>query len=184
MGQQQLLLLVLGIIIVGLAVVVGISAFSENRIKASADALVSDGLRIASDVQAWAIKPVQVGGGGGTADALSSLAMSGGFQTLGYPVSGEEPGSSFTYSNPNGSFYLFTSSMCSSSPVIPSGKDPVLYVTAIDIQVQEGPGGPGGPQPGSASPDVVVCVGIAGTNADDIGTTVQYGFGEGPGPGV
>ena len=63
MGQQQLLLLVLGIVIVGLAVVVGISAFSENRIKASADALVTDGLRIASDVQAWALKPDQLGGG-------------------------------------------------------------------------------------------------------------------------
>ncbi len=64
MGQQQLLLLVLGIVIVGLAVVVGINAFSENRIKASADALVTDGLRIASDVQAWALKPDQLGGGG------------------------------------------------------------------------------------------------------------------------
>ena len=39
MGQQQLLLLVLGIVIVGLSVVLGINAFSENRIKASADAV-------------------------------------------------------------------------------------------------------------------------------------------------
>ena len=63
MGQQQLLLLVLGIVIVGLAVVVGINAFSENRIKSNADALVTDGLRIASDMQAWALKPTQLGGG-------------------------------------------------------------------------------------------------------------------------
>src|SRR5690606_27695794 len=63
MGQQQLLLLVLGIVIVGLAVVVGINAFSENRIKSNADAMVTDGLRIASDVQAWALKPMQFGGG-------------------------------------------------------------------------------------------------------------------------
>ena len=62
MGQQQLLLLVLGIVIVGLAVVVGINAFSENRTKSNADALVTDGLRIASDVQAWALKPGQFGG--------------------------------------------------------------------------------------------------------------------------
>ena len=39
MGQQQLLLLVLGIVIVGLAVVVGIQAFSENQRKANADAM-------------------------------------------------------------------------------------------------------------------------------------------------
>jgi Tfp pilus assembly ATPase PilU len=35
MGQQQLLLLVLGIVIVGLAVVVGIQAFSENQKQAN-----------------------------------------------------------------------------------------------------------------------------------------------------
>ena len=62
MGQQQLLLLVLGIVIVGLAVVVGIQAFGENQKKANADALVNDGVRIASDAQAWALKPKAFGG--------------------------------------------------------------------------------------------------------------------------
>jgi len=62
MGQQQLLLLVLGIVIVGLAVVVGIQAFGENQKKANADALVNDGVRIASDAQAWALKPQAFGG--------------------------------------------------------------------------------------------------------------------------
>ena len=50
MGQQQLLLLVLGIVIVGLAVVVGIQAFSENQKKANADATVNDAIRIASEI--------------------------------------------------------------------------------------------------------------------------------------
>lgn len=63
MGQQQLLLLVLGIVIVGLAVVVGIQAFSENQKKANADALVNDAIRIASDAQAWKLKPAAFGGG-------------------------------------------------------------------------------------------------------------------------
>ncbi len=62
MGQQQLLLLVLGIVIVGLAVVVGIQAFSENQKKANADALVMTAMRIASDAQAWIRKPRQFGG--------------------------------------------------------------------------------------------------------------------------
>ena len=57
MGQQQLLLLVLGIVIVGLAVVVGIQAFGENQKKANTDAVVNDAIRIASDAQAWALKP-------------------------------------------------------------------------------------------------------------------------------
>jgi hypothetical protein len=63
MGQQQLLLLVLGIVIVGLAIVVGIQAFGENQKKANADALVNDGVRIASDAQAWKLKPSAFGGG-------------------------------------------------------------------------------------------------------------------------
>ena len=80
MGQQQLLLLVLGIVIVGLAVVVGIQAFGENQKKANADAMVNDGVRIASDAQAWALKPTAFGGGNGdfhkgaaTTGALVSL---------------------------------------------------------------------------------------------------------------
>ena len=75
MGQQQLLLLVLGVVIVGLAVVVGINAFSQNQIRSNADALVNDGLRIASDLQAYALKPTQFGGGGGWSNTNSSVGL-------------------------------------------------------------------------------------------------------------
>lgn len=64
MGQQQLLLLVLGIVIVGLAVVAGINAFSENQKKSNKDALVTEAFRLATDAQAWKLKPEQYGGGG------------------------------------------------------------------------------------------------------------------------
>jgi hypothetical protein len=66
MGQQQLLLLVLGIVIVGLAVVAGINAFEDNQQKSEKDALVNEAMRIATDVQANVAKPSQLGGGGGT----------------------------------------------------------------------------------------------------------------------
>ena len=86
MGQQQLLLLVLGIVIVGIAVVAGIQAFSEGKGKAEQDAAVSDAMRIISDVQAWKLKPQAFGGGSGSADvnfaALTSL------KPLGYPQAG------------------------------------------------------------------------------------------------
>lgn len=68
MGQQQLLLLVLGMVIVGIAVVAGIQAFSEGKAKADRDAAVSDAMRLISDVQAWKLKPTAFGGGGGTDD--------------------------------------------------------------------------------------------------------------------
>ena len=76
MGQQQLLLLVLGIVIVGLAVVVGIQAFGENQKKANADALVNDGVRIAADTQVWALKPTAFGGGCQTSAVETSTRSS------------------------------------------------------------------------------------------------------------
>jgi hypothetical protein len=42
MGQQQLLLIVLGVIIVGIAVVVGINLFTANAISSNRDGVVSD----------------------------------------------------------------------------------------------------------------------------------------------
>jgi len=62
MGQQQLLLLVLATIIVGIATVVGIQAFSQNNVKSNADAMMNDAVRIASDAQAWVQKSAPFGG--------------------------------------------------------------------------------------------------------------------------
>jgi hypothetical protein len=62
MGQQQLLLLVLSTVIVGLATVAGIQAFSENQAQASQDALVQRGTSIASDIKGLQGKPNQLGG--------------------------------------------------------------------------------------------------------------------------
>lgn len=90
MGQQQLLLLVLGIVIVGLAVVVGIQAFSENQKKANADALVMTSMRIASDAQAWLRKPAAFGGAvtgtGVRPTDFNGLTLT--LDQLGYPVDG------------------------------------------------------------------------------------------------
>lgn len=95
MGQQQLLLLVLGVVIVGMATVVGIQAFSENQKKANADALVNDAIRVASDAQAWRLKPKAFGGG---ADNAASTPWAGlTVKQLGYPVT-----SAGNYSNLNG----------------------------------------------------------------------------------
>ena len=97
MGQQQLLLLVLGIVIVGLAVVVGIQAFSENKKKANADALVNDAIRIASDAQAWKLKPAAFGGGAANdPDDWTGLS----FEQLGYTADAG------TYENLNGTCEL------------------------------------------------------------------------------
>jgi len=105
MGQQQLLLLVLGIVIVGLAVVVGIQAFSENQIKANQDAMVNDAIRIASDAQAWKLKPQAFGGGanvpGWTGLLLAQLGYTVDDNTYTAHVSGP-----LEYENLNGTFAI------------------------------------------------------------------------------
>jgi len=73
MGQQQLLLLVLGIVIVGLAVVVGIQAFDSSQQQAEVDAITMDMFRILSDAKAWTEKPAAFGGGGGVATGWEYL---------------------------------------------------------------------------------------------------------------
>jgi hypothetical protein len=62
MGQQQLLLLVLSTVIVGLATVAGIQAFSENQQQATQDALVQRAITIGNDVLAAHNEPSQFGG--------------------------------------------------------------------------------------------------------------------------
>lgn len=64
MGQQQLLLIVLGVIIVGIAVVVGINVFTASSINANKDAVISDLTTIAAMSQQYFRKPTAMGGGG------------------------------------------------------------------------------------------------------------------------
>jgi Tfp pilus assembly protein PilE len=66
MGQQQLLLIVLGVIIVGIAVVVGINVFSASAVSANRDAVISDLTNLAALGQQYYRKPAALGGGGNT----------------------------------------------------------------------------------------------------------------------
>ena len=63
MGQQQLLLIVLGVIIVGIAVVVGISVFTASSSSANRDAVIADLTNLASLAQQYYRKPGALGGG-------------------------------------------------------------------------------------------------------------------------
>ena len=65
MGQQQLLLIVLGVILVGVAVVLGIQYFSVGAEEGAKDELVAHSLTIGANAQQWYKKPVAMGGGGG-----------------------------------------------------------------------------------------------------------------------
>ena len=69
MGQQQLLLIVLGVIIVGIAVVVGINVFTASSVNANRDAVIADLTTLASMAQQYYRKPIAMGGGGQSFDA-------------------------------------------------------------------------------------------------------------------
>jgi len=63
MGQQQLLLIVLGVIIVGIAIAVGITMFSSSASNANRDAVVNDLNNLAAQAQQYWRKPLEMGGG-------------------------------------------------------------------------------------------------------------------------
>ncbi len=87
MGQQQLLLLVLATVIVGLATVAGIQAFEQGSTRANQDALTQTAVTIASDIQAKVEEPSQFGGyGGSISDASGDISLS----DLGYQTDGSE----------------------------------------------------------------------------------------------
>jgi len=64
MGQQQLLLIVLGVIIVGIAVVVGINVFTASASSSNRDAITADLTNLAAMAQQYYRKPTALGGGG------------------------------------------------------------------------------------------------------------------------
>ena len=65
MGQQQLLLLVLGIVIVGLATVFGVFVFQEQSRRHTGDDLLSRNVTIAQEAVNWRGRSSVHGGGGG-----------------------------------------------------------------------------------------------------------------------
>lgn len=66
MGQQQLLLIVLGIIIVGVAIIVGINLFQANAAEQKRNNVTNELVNLASLAQSYYQKPTALGGGSRT----------------------------------------------------------------------------------------------------------------------
>jgi hypothetical protein len=66
MGQQQLLLIILGVIIVGIAIAVGLSLFSAQSVASNKDAIINDLGNLAATAYQFKIRPNSMGGGGGS----------------------------------------------------------------------------------------------------------------------
>jgi hypothetical protein len=68
MGQQQLLLIILGVIIVGIAIAVGLSLFSAQSVQSNHDAIINDCNNIAANAYQHYIRPASMGGGANSYD--------------------------------------------------------------------------------------------------------------------
>lgn len=66
MGQQQLLLIVLGVIVVGVAIALSITLFRANAIDRKRELLVNESHNIGSIAISYYKKPIMIGGGGQT----------------------------------------------------------------------------------------------------------------------
>lgn len=64
MGQQQLLLIVLGIIIVAIAVVLGVWLFKVNAVDAKRNNVTNELVNLAAIAQGYYLRPSTMGGGG------------------------------------------------------------------------------------------------------------------------
>lgn len=63
MGQQQLLLIVLGLIIVGIALFVGVTLFQANAVEAKRNNVTNELVNLAAMAQQYYLKPTALGGG-------------------------------------------------------------------------------------------------------------------------
>jgi len=64
MGMNQLLLVILGLMLVGIAIYVGVSMFSANTVEATRNAIILDLGNFAAKANAYYWKPVTQAGGG------------------------------------------------------------------------------------------------------------------------
>ena len=64
MGQQQILLIVLGIVVIGIAVAIGISLFRAHAISSKRDILVNETIDMAAQAIGYYKRTTEFGGGG------------------------------------------------------------------------------------------------------------------------
>jgi len=66
MGTQQMLLVVLGMLLIGIAIAVGIFMFGATSVQSNKDAIVEDIQNLSVDALAFRSRPTAMGGGSGT----------------------------------------------------------------------------------------------------------------------
>ena len=82
MGQQQLLILLVVTIIVGLATILAVSVIHRNAMNTNRDAVRQDVFTIAAEAQGWYIKPQVLKGGGYSFKGVTFQNIGFGYDSL------------------------------------------------------------------------------------------------------
>ncbi len=91
MGQQQLLLIVLSVIIVGVAVAVGVTMFQSGAVDANRQAVIGDLVNFAAKAQRHFRTPTQLGGGSQSFDQFYLSPLDSGNANGSYSVGTSTP---------------------------------------------------------------------------------------------
>lgn len=156
MGQQQVLLLLLSTVVVGLAIVAGLTAFEESQKQSAIDQMTRQALEIAIDVQTYTKRPPRMRVGNSTAeDGEGELVV--GFSELPKYETVEDGRGGDDYFTDLARYSLngFNSLPDKYNQDACPENDPVNTVNAY-----------------SRRHDVCVCVGIAGRSEEDLETGV------------
>ena len=113
MGQQQLLLIILGVIIVGIAIAVGITLFKDSAVSTNRDAMANDLMHLAAKARHYYKRPSSMGGG---SHSFTNLAGTGGILLL---VS-----NNFA-SNDNGTYSIKSGTTTTQITFVGTGKAPL-----------------------------------------------------------
>jgi len=113
MGQQQLLLIVLGVIIVGIAIAVGVTMFQSSAVDANRQAVISDLANLAAKAQRYYRTPSELGGGSQSFDNFALSPLDTGNANGSYSLTTEQPtdvnyvkGSIDPVTNTSGTVYI------------------------------------------------------------------------------
>jgi len=117
MGQQQLLLVILVTIIVGIATVVAINTFGSASKNANKSAVKQDLATIASDAQGYYMKPTALGGGGQSFQGMT-------FRKIGFGKEANYTNSQKTVWNQNGTYKISGTSGSGSTATATVDADP------------------------------------------------------------
>jgi hypothetical protein len=122
MGTQQLLLIILGTIIVGIAISIGMTMFVDNAISSNRDAVTMDLMNLAMRAQTFYRRPTIMGGGGNSFVGLT--ANSAGLAKL-----------TSRPTNANGSYSIQTAGTATSIVLAGVGREKGTDGTFIQAQV-------------------------------------------------